>query len=365
MSRRRRETLLFSLSFLDAITCGFGAIVLFFMIIQANVNARRGQLTGDLQGEVDRLEEEVLEGVKNLVELRNSARETEDRLVEARGSSRRVLDEIRRTQEELASYDASTLARREHINRLQSDLRSLEEAAKRLSALAPSDETPGDRVRSFVGDGDRQYLTGLKVGGQRIVILVDASASMLGENLVNILRRRNLPDADKVRAHKWRQAVATVDWLTTQLPRDASFQIFTFNTAARPVIDGSEGEWLDAGDRETLDRAVDALRKVVPDDGTNLYQAFTALDTLRPPPDNLILLVDGLPTQGRQRTRSGMVTAKQRARLFEQAVESLRRSLPVNVILFPMEGDPAAASAYWRLALATHGSFLSPSEDWP
>ena len=34
------------------------------------------------------------------------------------------------------------------------------------------------------------YLTGMRVGGQRILILVDASSSMLDEQLVNILRVR-------------------------------------------------------------------------------------------------------------------------------------------------------------------------------
>ena len=52
---------------------------------------------------------------------------------------------------------------------------------------------PGDNVRSFVGDGDRQYLTGLKVGGKRILLLVDASASMLADDIVNAVRRRHFP----------------------------------------------------------------------------------------------------------------------------------------------------------------------------
>jgi hypothetical protein len=48
-----------------------------------------------------------------------------------------------------------------------------------------------------------------------------------------------------------------------------------------------------------------------------------------------------------------------------RAVNQLPRSIPVNVILFPMEGDPMAASLYWKLAEATAGAFLSPSKDWP
>jgi hypothetical protein len=220
-------------------------------------------------------------------------------------------------------------------------------------------------LRTFVGDGDRQYLTGLKVGGERILILVDASASMLDETIVNVLVRRNLPDARKRQAEKWRQAVATVDWLTTQLPRTAAFQVYTFHETAQPVVEGTAGQWLDAGDRDDLGRAIDALRRVVPDGGTSLHAAFSAVRTLRPQPDNVILLVDGLPTWGSSTPRRGKVTGKQRLRLFEQALEPLPRGVPVNVILYPMEGDPMAASSYWKLAIATRGSFLAPAKDWP
>jgi hypothetical protein len=39
--------------------------------------------------------------------------------------------------------------------------------------------------------------------------------------------------------------------------------------------------------------------------------------------------------------------------------------IPVNIILYPMEGDPMAADAYWRLAKNTRGSFFCPAKDWP
>jgi hypothetical protein len=195
MARRRVDV--FSLSFLDAITCGFGAVILLYMVINANVALRADRVTVDLRSEVDRLQEEVLDGHRNLVELRNSIVEVEDRRTVARGLSRRLLERIEEIRAELATYEQSTTARKEHIERLMADLKSLEEGAKRLSGGPPSDETPGDRIRTFVGDGDRQYLTGLKVGGRRIFVLVDASASMLGKSVVNIIRRRNLPDHQK------------------------------------------------------------------------------------------------------------------------------------------------------------------------
>lgn len=364
MARRSRINV-FSLSFLDAMTCGFGAVVLFFMIINASFGRESGRMTADLQGEVNRLEDEVLEGYQNLVELRNSVREIDQERVVAAGLSRRLIETLEKIRVELATYEESTLAKREHVNKLKADLKSLEEDVKRLSAMAPSDETPGDRLRSFVGDGDRQYLTGLKFGGRRILMLVDASASMLGETIVNIIRRRNLPDNVKIRAAKWQQAVSTVDWLTTQIPRDSSFQIYTFNTRAGAVIPGTDGQWMDGGDRDVLNDAVQRLKEVVPQAGTSLYHALQAIHTLRPAPDNIFLLVDGLPTQGRKPPRRTTVSGKDRVKLFNEAVKELRTRVPINVILFPMEGDPMAPSAYWKLALSTGGSYVSPSKDWP
>ncbi len=363
--KRRREAHVFSLAFLDAMTCGFGAVVLFFMVINAAVGERAGKLTGDLQAEVDRLEVEVLEGYENLVELRNTREILDDRTVTAQGLSRRMIETVREVEEELATFEESTLARKEHINQLQTDLKTLEESAKRLSAATPSEETPGDRVRSFAGDGDRQYLTGLKVGGQRILILVDSSASMLGDTVVNILRRRNLSDEAKLRADKWRQAVATVDWISTQIPQTSRFQIYTFAEEAKPLLEGSAGRWLDGSSREDLDASIAALRQTVPAGGTSLHEALDVVREISPAPDNVILLVDGLPTIGRSRGKGNKVTGRQRARFFNQATMGLGRGTPYNVILFPMEGDPEAASAYWKLAIATRGSFLTPSRDWP
>jgi hypothetical protein len=361
----RRSVNVFSMSFLDAITCGFGAVVLVFMVINASARRSSARMTGELRAEVDRLETEVLEGQAQLVELHNSLRRTEDERRAAQGLSRQVLESLEQVKQELATYQADRLARRDHINRLQADLRSLEEDARRLSAQAKSREIPGDKVRSFVGDGDRQYLTGLKVGGDRILVLIDASASMLDETIVNVVRRRYLDDATKIRSGKWQQAVAAVDWLTTQMPRTSRFQIHTFNTRAQPVVDGSQGRWLDAGDRQALDKAVASLRQVVPLGGTSLHQAFASISTLSPPPDNLVLLTDGLPTQGSEPPRARTVSAKDRLRLYRRALERLPLRLPINVILFPMEGDPMAAPAYWKLAIATGGSFMTPSKDWP
>ena len=361
----RRAVNPIGLSFLDAITCGFGAVILLFMIINANVGLRAEQVTHDRRAEVNLLEVEVLQDHQNLVELRNSLLEIERQIIAASGLSSRLIQNLEEIRVELATYEDTTIASREHINRLKADLKSLEGGAKRLSGGTPSTEVPGERVRAFIGDGDRQYLTGLKVGGKRIFILLDSSASMLADTLVNVIRFRNLPDLEKIRAKKWRQAVKTVDWLTTQFPRDSQYQIYHFAEKAGPVLPGTGGRWLDSSDRQMLDATVAQVRGMAPAGGTNLYKGLKALREMRPPPDNVILLTDSLPTQGETPSKRRTITAKQRLKLFDKAILQIPTRAPVNVILFPMEGDPIAPSAFWKLAILTGGSFLTPAEDWP
>lgn len=363
--RRRRKTEIFGLSFLDCVCCGFGATVLIYMILNSGHKERSDDKLAPLQAETNRLEEQVLSEQANLVELRNTLDRVRQDAVVTRGLSTRLIDVVKQSQDELATFERETIAQRAHVNKLQADLRSLEEGNKRLTGGAPSREVPGDKVRSFVGNGDRQYLTGLKVGGKRILFLVDASASMLADTIVNAVRRRLLPEADRMRADKWRRAVRATDWLTTQIPRDSSFQIYVFDTEVRALAPGTEGRWLDARDRKSLEAAVARLRSTAPQGGTSLEKAFVAAATLRPLPDNIILLTDGLPTQGVAPPRGRTVSGKERVKLFDRALQALPQGVPVNTLLFPMEGDPVAAPAFWKLAMATQGSFLTPSRDWP
>jgi pSer/pThr/pTyr-binding forkhead associated (FHA) protein len=76
--RKRRAFEVFTLSFLDCICCGFGAVVLFYTIVQAQAGAQEIQRLDELTGEVRKLEEEVLVGQKNLVLLRNTLEKTDE-----------------------------------------------------------------------------------------------------------------------------------------------------------------------------------------------------------------------------------------------------------------------------------------------
>lgn len=364
MARRKFD--IFSMSFLDTICCAFGAVVLLYMILNASAGMDYKRSTSDLQAEVDRLEERVLEGYANLVVLRNSNKATEAQTVRTEGLSDRVLEETEKLRQQLAEADKLAVSRREAIEKLKADLKELDESQKRLQAGSPSEGKPGNRVKGFVGTGDRQYLSGLKLGGDRIAILVDASASMLDETVVNVIRMRNMPEARRLRSEKWRRTVSTLDWITAQIPAKSKFEVIAFNTRAWSL--GRDGviRWRDGGDAQALSDVVRTLRTTVPKDGTSLENALIALNTLSPAPDNVFIITDGLPTQGTSAPLlKKTIDGDGRLKLFERAIAKYPGRTPANVILMPMEGDPSASGAFWALARRTNGSFLMPSKDWP
>jgi hypothetical protein len=352
MIKNRRITA-FSLSFLDIMACGFGAVTLLFLILRHNVIVEV-QPDPKLSAEVVMLKEDVKNAEEDRTVLLNSIEELELQLVSAQGLSKRYLTDLEELEESIQSDPEERIAMlRRQVEELESETSKMEEVEF------------GDRVRQFLGEGNRQYLTGLVLGGERVMILVDGSASMLADTVVNAIRRRNMEPEKRVESPKWKWTVRTVEWLLAQLPPSSRFQVYIFNTKALPATVGSEGEWLDAADSLQLEEAVDGLKAYAPEGGTSLENAITALKDFPEKPDNLFLLTDGLPTQGKVPPGSAMVSGEQRRRNFLSAVGQLPAGIPVNTILYPMEGDPEAAALFWQLAMITRGAFITPSRDWP
>lgn len=363
MARKKRDFTTFSLSFLDIMSCGFGAVVLVFLIIDHSIEVESRELNQDLLSEVNLLEEDIRDGEEGLVQLRNTLSDVDLAIVEAQGRATRVSEEVEEYESLIAALRRDGVSESSDVDALKAEVQALEEEVKRLRTAA--EDTSGRSARSFVGEGNRQYLTGLNLGGSHIVILLDVSSSMLADRVVNIIRLRNMAQDVQRRAEKWSRALNTVDWLTAQLPVGASYQVIAFNTEARAALPATEGKWLEVADQSQLETVTAALRELVPSGGTSLENAFLALQALSPAPDNIFLITDGLPTQGTTAPRGATVNGKQRLDHYRQAIKRLPRNVPVNVILAPMEGDPMAASEFWQLAQTSRGSFLSPSRDWP
>src|SRR5690606_4097165 len=124
-----------------------------------------------------------------------------------------------------AEIEQDSASRRAAVERLRQELAALESESVRISAANITAEQAGDRPRGFTGEGTRQDVTGMRMCGRHAAILVDVSTSMLDRKIVNIIRRRNMPEEQQRAAPNWRQAVDTVDWLTTQIEPGTNVQI--------------------------------------------------------------------------------------------------------------------------------------------
>ena len=129
---KRRPVSPFSLSFLDIMFCGFGAVVLLVLILNTDTVRARNETFADLRSQVVKLEQEVIIGEENLVQSRNTLEETTDEAIRTEGESERIIKTIRVLEIEIARMERETLASREDINRLSSDLKSLDSEHRRL-----------------------------------------------------------------------------------------------------------------------------------------------------------------------------------------------------------------------------------------
>jgi len=348
----KRRNIALSLSFLDIMACGFGAITLLFLILRHDT-AEISVTDNKLATEIQLLQTDIHRAQQQKTELLKHIEELELQIVEAKNLSQTLTTQLKKQEKSIQEYPNSLDKLRKQVNQLEQQTAEMEEVEF------------GDKVREFLGNGNRQYLTGLKLGGERVLILVDGSASMLADTVVNAVRRRNMNEQQKKHSPKWQWALRTVEWLLAQLPPSSRFQIYIFNTQSQTAIADSKGQWLDAADSLALEHAVQALKQYTPQSGTSLINAFSSISDFELKPDNLFLLTDGLPTQGMEPLEKSMVSGERRQKFFRDAMSTYPRGIPLNTILFPMEGDPQAAALYWQAALNTKGAFLAPSRDWP
>ena len=363
MARRGgdRRFNVFSLSFLDVMSCGFGAVVLIFLIINHRIDDEAETLDSALLADLRKLDYQITQGEENIADLIRQLEERRERVDDVRQRVATVTTERERQLAAVETIDARSEAEQERIEALKAEVETREQEVKRLQA--EEEATAGNSVREIKGEGDRQYLTGLFVGGRHVLIALDTSASMLDTTIVQVLRRRNMTRARQLAAPKWQRAKRTVEWLAAQLPLDGNFQIALFAADVEFLLPSKT--WHEAAHPTALDDALADLADRVPAGATNLDALIEAILAMSPRPDNVFLITDGLPTRGAKPPRGGTITGRERVRLFTAAARRVPKDLPINTILLPLEGDPQASSGYWGLAVRTGGTYMSPSEDWP
>ena len=362
---KRRQVSSFNLAFLDVMFCGFGAVVLLVLLLNSSVLTSREEQYADLTSELNRLELEKSIHKDTLKSLHDGVSKKQNYLDELQNNRATIQTIIQKENDRQQALSRIILSTEKEIVALQGDLKKSAALKSQQIEKAKISKAQGNKVQEFVGEGHRQYLTGLKLGGKRVLILLDTSASMLDKTIVDVIRRKVMTDSSKKSAPKWQRAVKTVNWIIANLPKESSMQLFTFNTQVKRLPDSTPPSWILATDQIRIRESLTSLNKIFPTGGTSLINGFTEIQNLSPKPDNIILITDGLPTQGQMFSRYTTIDGEGRVKLFHKAIKKLPHNIPINTILLPMEGDPMAAMLFWKLAITSKGSFFTPTQDWP
>ncbi|GAB6193330.1 hypothetical protein JCM39068_30800 [Desulfocastanea catecholica] len=332
-------------------SCGLGAIVLVFMLVKhniGNVPAETDLLTEDLQ----RLELQQDQLQQTLAQLQNVAQSEAEKIARQRA-------ELTRLEQSLSQKDENLIQKKEQLDALKKDIST----------------RPVARMEDPVQDdrgGEETYLMGLKVAGHHIAVLVDSSASMTDEKLLDIIKRKNDSGENKKRGPKWRRTKKIVRWLLSRVPATSRLTLISYNDQVKSL---GKGATATPAARAVLYRDLDTI---VPEGATNLHKGLQAV--AQSGATDLYLITDGLPTVGDSRYaglnpfaacssllgRSNTISGECRVKLFRQSLkDSSLRGVKVNVVLLPIEGDPDAVNEYWAWAATTGGLLISPAGNWP
>nr|VFK27744.1 MAG: von Willebrand factor type A domain-containing protein [Candidatus Kentron sp. MB]VFK30264.1 MAG: von Willebrand factor type A domain-containing protein [Candidatus Kentron sp. MB]VFK75159.1 MAG: von Willebrand factor type A domain-containing protein [Candidatus Kentron sp. MB] len=335
-------------------SCGLGAVVLVFMLVKHNVDTAAVEIE-PLTEKLQRLEQKETELQQTFSVLRDVARSEAEKIAEARAR-------VSQLESTLAQKKSSLVRKQDRLAALKSHIKTMPIAKK-------EDVVEDDR------GGEEEYLMGLEVKGRRIAVLLDSSASMTDERLIDIIRRKNGAPAGKRRGPKWVRAKRVVRWLLARAPKASQVAVVGFNDSVKTL--GGTG-WRNARDAAAIKAIHRALNQVVPQGPTNLQKGLNAVSRLGP--TDLYVITDGLPTVGESRYaglnpfarcrsligRAKTISGECRVKLFRHTIKnSAKRGVRANVILLPIEGDPNAANEYWGWASKTGGLLISPAENWP
>ena len=366
----------FGLAFLDVLCCGLGSAVLLLLIVKHG------------PADAGTIDQAYIETQTRTVDERIAAEEAHrDRLLERLADQERGLARDTTALQTLSAQQSTDAARYGRLlDQLRSERATLRENAARLQNLQTALNERAEPVEPAPASYGRQ-LTGINIKEDRVAIFLDRSASMLHASLVEIVRLRVSPVAAQRNAEKWAGAREAGRWAFRQLPDGARFQFFTFAADLQDVSGTAPSPrqriaWQTKGEREVDADAFDAAQaRITPAGPTNLKQVFEAAANLIPRPRQVLLVTDGYPTlpgdkrlnslRDCPRSRQGatpILSPECREAIFMDAVEVVSSRLPgvpIDVILYPLDGDANAVRGYWLLTALSGGRLLTPARGWP
>ena len=205
---KRRETEIFSISFLDCITCGLGSVVL--LLVLSNMRAP----------EIEQSEEDAKEQILKL----------QDELVDIAGQTDILNRDLKARQEQLTEE-------KKRIARLHGDLSDIRgkyaaskqeaDVANQLEGrLASAQQSLTDEMKRLLGQGFRRKkddaIGGIPVDSEYIIFIIDTSGSMFN--------------------YAWPMLLVKVEETLNLYPHVKGFQVM--NDEGTYMFSGYRGKWI-------------------------------------------------------------------------------------------------------------------------
>ena len=175
--RARRGVDIFNLSFLDVVSCGFGAIILLLVIVKVAEPRVIEQQAADLSGRVRQLQIE-------LDAVRRDTGAVEGELGTTRAQLAEASNRLARLRDELAVSRSATATARQERDAQQAIVGELASAKQELS----------EEMRRLLGTAHRRpkrdaTIGGIPVDSEYVIFIIDTSGSMQ-ENAWPLVRKK-------------------------------------------------------------------------------------------------------------------------------------------------------------------------------
>ncbi len=334
--KRRRETQSSALSFMDCICCGFGAVLLLFIL------TAKAQITDSQeQATQSQAAAETLQAAIRETEAKQKALEKEIEALDPQPDSN-------------ATSVAQLAAEQERL------AKAIEAQAEALAALESEAEPSEEPAALDRPSADNSYLSGLRLRAPRAVILLESSGSMLAEDANSAVQI--IQQGSGSNAPKWLRSKAAVRAVLAAIPKGTQVAIFAMAENTQALSGSPQNPYIDPYDNNALLSCLDRLDKLQASGGADLAKALQTVNQLQQRASSLLLIGDGLPSA--PAPSNGALSEADRVQLFNRAMAQ-QFTYPFNTILFPFEGDPSAAGLFWKLSSRTGGITLIPDNDWP
>ncbi len=202
MKKRQREFDIFNLSFLDIISCGFGAVVMLVLISK----------TGDdisIAGK-----EQISDLLNTLIILESSINELQQRIASQSAAAEQVASEQQQIETTTAQLQSQLQQQRQQQETLADDLEGLALVESTLKQASTATPKPTNKERD-------EEVGGIPVDSDYVIFIVDTSGSM---------------------QQIWRRVSSEIINVLNIHPEVEGFQIL--NDMGKPLISGYEGKWI-------------------------------------------------------------------------------------------------------------------------